>query len=212
VRNALVLTGTTVCSHAMSATARMLREAAEGAAVAWSGPMYPQAAERAHGPLHATIRRLCAAVGQLAAVGDQPSLLRCVRCLLQAWRRSATLPGVTDADTAAGCGEPGDVLFAAAGYLVSVWDQHPPGANSDVAELLGAIRALVKGTESLAASARPDTAAQLGGVQASLDAASEHLRSALPGVARPPPAQFPAAAETARLPPTIRAFGKGEDA
>jgi len=60
---------------------RLLREAAEAAAIIWSGPLYPQARERAQRQLRRALGDLRAVSTELAAADRRPELHAFSHCL-----------------------------------------------------------------------------------------------------------------------------------
>lgn len=179
----------------------LFRDTAEAAAAAWSAPLYPDAAARAAGQLHAALRWLCAAVAILAAADGYPVLDGCLRRLQSAWRCTAALHAP---ECGQGTGpEHGDLLCAAARYMAATLAQRKPGQGHRDADLAGlaAVTAALARTALALAGQQPRTRAgsRLGAASGYLQAASGQLSHALdearrqaagqrhpPGAARPP--------------------------
>jgi len=165
----------TQAQHRMSVAFHLLREAAEAAAILWSGPLYPQSKERAQRQLYQTLNDLRAFSAELAPADNRPQLQEFSRCLDEAWRYVEAAPVADDELD-------GDVLFSAARHVTWVWKQQEPPPrtpDADLAELAGAVQALADIAGGLAASADDLSARQLGSVRDSLNAAADHLRAGL---------------------------------
>jgi hypothetical protein len=162
------------------APAQLLREAADAAAIGWSGRLYPQAAERAVVHLRLTIRMLCAVVADAATMSEHDVLLDGMRCLLMAWRCSAGDETGTGQDAEAnGIGEAGNVLIAAARYLAAAWFDDSLGACSpaELAALGSAVQAVARAAQALARNARPHPSERLNMASTWLDMAAACLAS-----------------------------------
>jgi hypothetical protein len=165
--------------YRMSAAFRLLREAAEAAAVVWSGPLHPQPRDRALHQLGLALGDLRAVGVELAAADRRPQLHEFSRSLDEAWRCAETLPD--DATE-----EPGDVLRDAARHVADVWRRQAPAGktpDADLAELLGAFEALAEMARELADGAGGSVARQSGNICDWLNAAADQLRSVLPPAA-----------------------------
>ena len=165
----------------------LFRDTAEAAAAAWSAPLYPDAAARAAGQLHAALRWLCAAVAILAAADGYPVLDACLRRLQSAWRCTAALHAP---ECGQGTGpEHGDLLCAAARYLAATLAQRKPGQGHHDADLAGlaAITAALARTALALAGQQPHTRAssRLSAASGYLQAASALLSAAADDPGRP---------------------------
>ncbi len=165
----------TQAQYQMSVAFRLLRQAAEAAAVVWSGPLYPQSRDRAQRQLRQVLDDLRAFSVGLAAVDDRNQLQEFSRCLDEAWRYAEAMP-------AAGGELEGDFLCSAARHVIGVRKQQaqlPRTPDAGLAELLGAVQALAEIAGELAAGTDDLSARQLGSVRDSLNAAADHLRAGL---------------------------------
>ncbi len=167
---------------------RLLREAAEAAAIAWSGPLYPQAAERARCRLSRSLGDLSALCAELAAADGRPELRQFSRCLDAARRCTEALPAVAGSEPGGISGEHGDVLYAAACHVAVVRGQQAPTspmAEAVITELIGAVQAQASAAGELAGGAGEPARLQLENVRSCLSAAAGYLRAAR--LHRPPP-------------------------
>jgi len=165
----------------------LFRDTAEAAAAAWSAPLYPDAAARAAGQLHAALRWLCAAVAILAAADGYPVLDGCLRRLQSAWRCTAALHAP---ECGQGTGpEHGDLLCAAARYMAATLAQRKPGQGHRDADLAGlaAVTAALARTALALAGQQPQTrdGSRLSAASGCLQAASGLLSEAADDARRP---------------------------
>lgn len=165
-------------SGQMTVAFRLLREAAEAAAVAWSESSHLQRG-RARRQFCRTLDSLRTLSGELAAADQRSELQEFSRCMAQAWRIAQATPGAVRAEP---FGSSGDVLCAAAGLVVAVWKRQAPGQQAsadDIGELLGAVQALTQCACELADGTGEPVVSRLYSVCDRLIEAADHLQTLL---------------------------------
>jgi hypothetical protein len=165
-------------SGQMTLAFRLLREAAEAAAVAWSESSHLQRG-RARRQLCRTLDGLRTFSAELAAIDQRSELQEFVRCMAQAWRIAQATSGGARGES---FGSSGDVLCAAAGLVVAVRRRQAPGQQAsagDITELLGAVQALTQCACELADGTGEPVVSRLYSVCDRLIEAADHLQTLL---------------------------------
>lgn len=153
---------------------RLLREAAEAAAVAWS-ELQPRG--RARRQLCQTLDDVRTVSAELAAADQRSQLQEFSRCMAQAWRIAQAASGPMKGEPS---GSSGDVLCAAARLVVAVRKQQAPSQQAsaaDITELLGAVQALTQCACELAEGTREPVVSRLYSVCDRLIEAADHLQT-----------------------------------
>jgi hypothetical protein len=177
-----VITGIAAGDHSgqMTLAFRLLREAAEAAAVVWSGAPYLQRRRRARRQLCQTLDDLRTVSAELAAADQRSQLQEFSRCMAQAWRIAQATSGAMRGEPSGSSGDHGDVLRAAARLVVAVRKQQAPGQQApaaDIIELLGAVQALTQCACELADGTAEPVVSRLYSVCDRLIEAADHLQT-----------------------------------
>ena len=169
-------------SGQMTVAFRLLREAAEAAAVVWSESPYLGRGSRARRQLCRTLDHLRTVSAELAAADQRSELQEFSRCMAQAWQIAQAMSGTLRGEPS---GSSGDVLCAAASLVVAVGKRQAPrqqASAADLAELLGAVQALTQCACELADGTGEPVVSRLYSVCDRLIEAADHLQSLLPGL------------------------------